>query len=107
MLYFKTYHSLDNMQMQNDRTPSHLLSGMGNLQSTNIEAVATIVAMTAARAAKGGIATPSIPTLVKVANMPPAGVNAPYIQPWKAAAKDPVRKSTISTRAINPGEAPK
>lgn len=65
----------------------------------NIEAVATTVAMTTARTAKAGIATPSIATLVKVANTPPAGVNAPYIQLWKAAANDPVRKSTISTSA--------
>jgi hypothetical protein len=31
----------------------------------------------------------AVAILVKVANIPPAGVNAPYMNDWNAAAKDP------------------
>jgi hypothetical protein len=36
------------------------------------------------------MAKPSIPTLVRVAKIPAAGVKPPYIQDWKAAARDPI-----------------
>lgn len=48
--------------------------------------IATPVAITTARIAAGGIIVPSIAMLVKVAKMPPAGVKAPYMYDWKAAA---------------------
>ena len=51
---------------------------------------ATAVAISAAIIAHSGIATPSIPTLVKVAKIPPVGVKPPYIQDWNAAARDPI-----------------
>ena len=34
----------------------------------------------------GHIKVPSIAMLVRVANIPPAGVNPPYMNDWKAAA---------------------
>lgn len=38
----------------------------------------------------GNIKVPSIAMLVRVANIPPAGVKAPYMYDWKAAARDPI-----------------
>ncbi len=46
--------------------------------------LATIVAKTAAIMATVGINAPSMATLIKVANMPPAGVKPPYMYDWKA-----------------------
>ena len=39
--------------------------------------------------ANSGFAKPSMPKLVKVAKTPAAGVKAPYIQDWNAAAIEP------------------
>jgi hypothetical protein len=36
--------------------------------------------------------TPSIAMLVRVAKMPPAGVNPPYAQLWNHAAMDPTER---------------
>lgn len=33
---------------------------------------------------------PSIPMLVNVANIPPAGVKPPYMKDWNAAASEPL-----------------
>lgn len=52
-------------------------------------ATATIVATAAATTATDGASLPSMAALVKEANNPPAGVNAPYAQDWKAAATVP------------------
>jgi hypothetical protein len=46
--------------------------------------------MRTAAAVNTGMAKPSIPTLVRVAKIPAAGVKPPYIQDWKAAARDPI-----------------
>ena len=51
----------------------------------NVVAVAT----PAPKAATGGARNPTIPKLVRVAKMPPAGVKPPYAQAWKAAAREP------------------
>jgi hypothetical protein len=53
--------------------------------------IAAPVATTAARRDAAGIKVPSIAMLVNVANIPPAGVKAPYIHDWKAAASVPLR----------------
>jgi hypothetical protein len=42
-----------------------------------------------ARITAGGYAIPSIPTDVKTAKKPPAGVNAPYTADWNPAAREP------------------
>jgi hypothetical protein len=54
-------------------------------QATNVVTVATL----APKRATAGARKPTVPKLVRVAKMPPAGVKAPYAQPWKAAAKEP------------------
>lgn len=50
---------------------------------------ATTVERSDAAINAGGIKVPSIAMLVRVANMPPAGVNPPYMNDWKAAANVP------------------
>jgi hypothetical protein len=42
---------------------------------------------------RGGINVPSIPMLVSVAKMLPAGVKPAYAHDWKAAASEPRKKS--------------
>jgi hypothetical protein len=51
-----------------------------------------------------GLNHPTMAKLVKVANIPPAGVNPPYIKDWKAAARDPVKiRSINSGRVVSQG----
>jgi len=52
--------------------------------------VAANVANSDANKTKTGPLNPSIAMLVNVAKIPPAGVKPPYINDWKAAARDPV-----------------
>lgn len=50
---------------------------------------ATTVERSDAAINAGGIKVLSIAMLIRVANMPPAGVNPPYMNDWKAAANVP------------------
>ena len=47
--------------------------------------------------AAGHIRFPSIAMLVNVANIPPAGVKAPYINDWNMAAREPTPKKDSAT----------
>lgn len=68
------------------------LSFLYYLPTPQAQTVAAIpVARSAATTIAGHMSVPSIAILVKVANMPPTGVNAPYMKDWKAAARDPER----------------
>lgn len=51
--------------------------------------MATDVATTKETMKIGNVRAPVIAMLVKVAKSPPAGVNAPYMNDWYAATKDP------------------
>lgn len=70
---------------------------------------ATTVATKAANNATGGMRSPNIPRLVRVAKIPAAGVKPPYIQAWKAAAAElpttpagpKPRLSIIATMIVN------
>jgi hypothetical protein len=54
-------------------------------QATNV----ATVAVPAPKRAIAGARKLTVHKLVRSARMPPAGVNALYAQPWKAAAREP------------------
>lgn len=72
--------------------------------------LATTVAIDEATRRASGIIVPSIAMLVRVANIPPAGVNPPYMYDWKAAAKVPrvsermFSKYMLKSRFVPAGE---
>jgi hypothetical protein len=74
---------------------------MSHLPTTHLPALqahtitVTIVATTTPAIAAAGAANPNIPNEVSVAKMPPAGVNAPYIQDWKPAAREPSKTDLL------------
>lgn len=43
---------------------------------------------------------PRIPRLVKMANIPPAGVKPPYIKDWNPAAREPITPVILSVLVI-------
>jgi hypothetical protein len=54
--------------------------------------------------AAGHIRVPSIAMLVNVANIPPAGVKAPYINDWNMAAREPTPKKILSDMTMTESE---
>ena len=57
---------------------------------------ATSVATTIATMVIERASVPSIAMLVSVAKIPPAGVNAPYMNAWKAAAREPMETNELA-----------
>jgi hypothetical protein len=57
---------------------------------------ATSVAIDIATVATGRASVPSIAMLVSVAKIPPAGVNPPYMNAWKAAAREPIETNKLA-----------